>query len=184
MTDCEADSQCCLFSCSWHVIKPHLPDWGIEWNVRLLTLCLPLEEGVDVCLLHILSFGAPEFKLLPFPLFCEYLWKIFFLKMPLNTQNAYKVCQKCILLLQFLWRLLSNEQHIPSEWSLMCSCPSRLPAPYSGLSKQLPPPVLRYLGVFLGGDKGYWKCLCSWLVQRGLMCNTEHFSIQTPGAIL
>lgn len=83
---------------------------------------------------------------------CE---RFFFLKMPLNTQNAYKVCQKCIFLLQFLWRLLSNEQHIPSEWSLMCSCPSRLPAPYSGPSKQLPPPVLRYLGVFLGGDKGY-----------------------------
>lgn len=45
MTDCEADSEGCLFSCSWHLIKPHLLDWGIEWNVWSLTLCLPLEKG-------------------------------------------------------------------------------------------------------------------------------------------
>lgn len=45
MTDCGADSEGCLFSCSWHLIKPHSLDWGIEWNVWSLTPCLPLEEG-------------------------------------------------------------------------------------------------------------------------------------------
>lgn len=70
-----------------------------------------------------------------------------------------------------------------SEWSLMWSSPSRLSVPYSGLCKRFSP-CSEVFGVFLGGDKGYWECLCSWLVQRLLMCNTGHFSIQMPGAIL
>lgn len=65
----------------------------------------------------------------------------------------------------------------------MWSSPHRLSVPYSGLFRQVSP-CFEVFGVFLGGGEGSCECLCSWLVQRLLMCNTGHFSIQSPGAIL
>lgn len=165
MTDCEADSQCCLFSRSWHVIKPHLLDWGIEWNVWLLTLCLPLEEGVDVCLLRILSFGAPEFKLL-----FKMLWifvKLEMWKVPLNTQKSTSIYKcKChqpfFLYFGSCGGFCPVSSTSPSEGvfnvlvSRQTTC-SIFWSEYTGPS----PSYLEVFGVFWGGDKGYWKCLCS-----------------------
>lgn len=68
MTDCEADSEGCLLSFSWRLIKPHLRYRVIEWNVWSLTpvsackgglglftsytFCLLVHLNLSRCFLH------------------------------------------------------------------------------------------------------------------------------------